>query len=570
MIFTACMSCCLIVWGMVGERSPWITTNQESVALISVLTMVPALLTFLMSGPLVRSLCSVRKSIDAVLTGVVLEPVDVTCGSEVGGLASSFDQMVERLNSSMIRMNVLAYHDPLTGLPNRRVIQHILQVAMPREKTGSFNGSILFVDLDGFKRVNDTLGHEAGDELLLKASRRIVEKGLSRTMETLDHGTTPLGQLRDHPPTDVMLVRYAGDEFVAVLPDQTDPDDLLTIAGQILLSLSQPFDVSGYSVSISASIGIARTPDDTVIPEDLLTLADVAMYDAKRQGKGRAVLFRTELQETTVARSTLERELRTAIRDRQFFLEYQPKIGAKSGDLVGVEALVRWQHPSLGRVSPLEFVELAEQGGMMRELGDLVLRMALAQASAWAKAGTPIQIAANVSASQFADPDFVAKVASALRDAELPATLLELEVTESAAMGDFQVASEKLRALQNLGIRIAIDDFGVGFSNLNQLVNLPFDTLKIDRSLVSDIGKSEKSESVIIALLGVASALGYETVAEGIENQEQFEFLKRYHCTNLQGFMIGKPVSAARLIAWRLLNSRPESEAERPKMVSAA
>ncbi len=426
------------------------------------------------------------------------------------------------------------------------------------ESGSGFRGAVLFIDLDGFKTINDSFGHEVGDELLKLASRRIVEQGLGRTQETLDSCTTPFGELCARQPNDIVFGRFAGDEFVAILPGVEDTARLESVSDAILNALSAPFVVKGNQLSISASIGIARTPLDTSSVSEILIFADMAMYEAKQNGRARHAFFDAGLRAKVLERLELERELRHAIGSGQLVLHYQPKVDARTLEVVGAEALVRWQHPTRGLLPPSAFLEIAEKAGLICELGSAVFGLAFAQIKAWQPLGIAVPIAINVSPSQFANPELCQRIRLMLDQRGIDPAMVELEVTESVAMQDFAAAESKLRELQSLGIRMSMDDFGVGFSNLSQLVNLPFDTLKIDRSLVSDIGRSRKSEAVIRALLGIASEVGQQTVAEGIERHEEVEFLRRNGCTMLQGYLFARPLPPAAFVEW-LLRHRAES-----------
>ena len=525
-------------------------------ALIAALCVVPAGITSVLAGNLVGSIHALKRSTEAIVNGDMERPVEVDCSCEVGGLADSFRKMVGKLNSNITRMNILAYNDALTGLANRHVIQHMLTLAL--ESGSGFRGAVLFIDLDGFKTINDSFGHEVGDELLKLASRRIVEQGLGRTQETLDSCTTPFGELCARQPNDIVFGRFAGDEFVAILPGVEDTARLESVSDAILNALSAPFVVKGNQLSISASIGIARTPLDTSSVSEILIFADMAMYEAKQNGRARHAFFDAGLRAKVLERLELERELRHAIGSGQLVLHYQPKVDARTMEVVGAEALVRWQHPTRGLLPPSAFLEIAEKAGLICELGSAVFGLAFAQIKAWRPLGIAVPIAINVSPSQFANPELCQRIRLMLDQRGIDPAMVELEVTESVAMQDFAAAESKLRELQSLGIRMSMDDFGVGFSNLSQLVNLPFDTLKIDRSLVSDIGRSRKSEAVIRALLGIASEVGQQTVAEGIERHEEVEFLRRNGCTMLQGYLFARPLPPAAFVEW-LLRHRAES-----------
>lgn len=524
--------------------------------LITVTTLVPAAITYVLAGSLVGSIHALKRSTEAIVNGDMERPVEVDCSCEVGGLADSFRKMVGKLNSNITRMNILAYNDALTGLANRHVIQHMLGLAL--EGGSGFRGAVLFIDLDGFKAINDSFGHKVGDELLKLASQRIVEQGLGRTIETLDNCTTPFGELCNRQPNDIVFGRFAGDEFVAILPGVEDATQLEAVSDAILAALGTPFVVNGNQLKISASIGIARTPLDTSSVSEILVFADMAMYEAKQNGRARYAFFDAGLRAQVLDRIELERELRHAIGAGELVLHYQPKVDTRTMEVVGAEALVRWQHPTRGLLPPSAFLEIAEKADLICELGSAVFGIAFSQIEAWERLGIALPIAINVSATQFANPDLCRRIRLMMDQRGIDPSMIELEVTESVAMQDYAAAESKLRELQSVGIRMSMDDFGVGFSNLTQLVNLPFDTLKIDRSLVSDIGHSRKSEAVIRALLGIASEMGQQTVAEGIERPEEVDFLRRNGCTTLQGYLFARPLPPGPFVEW-VLQHRAES-----------
>lgn len=531
----------------------WLGMDRDDVAvsLIAVVLacsiVIPTIVTWAAASKLTGQIDALKKSTEAIVNGDFDAPVDVDCACEVGGLAESFRKMVGRLNSNILRMNVLAYSDPLTGLPNRAVATHMLGHLMNANR----EGSVIFIDLDGFKKINDNLGHEAGDELLKQASRRIIEIGLERTLEDLDACTTPFGELCDRAPEDVVFVRFAGDEFVAILPGITSRSELERISDRVVAALKQPFLVKGTSITIGASVGIARAPVDSQGALELLNFADLAMYVAKQAGKNGFRFFDPEMRDVVVERSRIESDLREAVAQNQLVLHYQPKLDAQSLECAGVEALVRWNHPNRGLLGPGEFIPVAEQAGLMREMGYNILRAAVGQCRTWIDAGTPRKIAVNISPAQFEDESLATGILDLLSEFDVETSMLELEITESMLVTDFAITKTRLLELQQAGVEISIDDFGVGFSNLSQLARLPFNALKIDRSLVADIGVNQKSEGIVRAIVGMARALGHRTIAEGIEHPEQLQFLRSIGCDEVQGFLFSKPVPAVSIDQWQ-------------------
>lgn len=492
---------------------------------------------------------SLRDSTQALVAGDFDSPVDVDCNCEVGGLADGFRAMVERLNSNIVRMNVLAYTDAVTGLPNRSVISHILNLAK-RMPPADCAATMMFIDLDGFKRVNDTLGHDAGDELLRQAAHRIIAKGLGLTHADLDQCTTTFGELCQICPTRPVFARFAGDEFVLVLPGPHTRLQLEDVANRIRLSLSDSFAIFNSEVFVSASMGIARLPEDTTDPEQLLAYSDIAMYAAKEAGKNAFVFFDAGLKQKLVERNQIERELQRSLDAGGFDLHFQPKFNARTMAITGVEALARWNCPGIGPIAPDIFIRIAEQSGLMVAMGDAILRQAMQQARAWADGGTAMPVAVNVSPVQFEQADFVAQVEAMLAETGLSADLLELEITETIAMTDFNRTRLQVDALRGLGVRISIDDFGNGYSNLSQLARLQHDTLKVDRSLVGSIGEPGRTDSMWLAIFNIATALGQKIVAEGVESLDQVAYLRRLRCHEFQGYLLAKPMAATELEQW--------------------
>ncbi len=515
------------------------------------LVVVVAATVFWMANRLTGLIAALQRSTQALAEGDFDRPVDVDCACEVGGLADSFRKMTARLNANVLRMNALAYTDPVTGLPNRSVVNHMLEYALAPERRDGFRAAIVFIDLDGFKRVNDTLGHDGGDELLRLASQRILELGLGRSAQTIDTCMDPFGNPCNRLPADVVFARFAGDEFVAILPGLTDRAALADVGERIVASLTMPLRVKGQEVTVGASVGIAVAPDDTVSAIELLSFADLAMYSSKQAGKSRFTFFDKRVRELLVHHAQVEADLGRALERYELELYFQPKLDATSGELAGAEALVRWRHPQRGLLPPGEFIDVAERAGLMAALGRRVLVLAAAQCREWHDAGFDCPVAVNVSPSQFADPAFVDGVLDTLRASGVPPRLLLVEITESMAMTDFEATASRLARLREAGVRVAVDDFGIGFSNLSQLSRVPLDELKIDRSLIDEIGRSAKSEAIIGAIVGMAHALGLRTIAEGIETAAQHDFVRALGCHSVQGFLFARPMPAPALLAWQ-------------------
>jgi two-component system CheB/CheR fusion protein len=525
--------------------------TAREITLIALTVLVPALITFLVANSLTRSIRALRRCTDAIVAGSYNDAVAVDCTCEVGELADSMRLMAERLHSNILRMNILAYADPVTGLPNRAVIDHVLGLVAEGFKAGSRSDALLFIDLDGFKRVNDTLGHEAGDELLRQASERIIREGLRLGVNDIENCTTAFGELTRVPPTKAVFARFAGDEFVALLPGMDSREQIQARATDILESLSRPFTVRGNDWRIGASIGIARLSVDTDDPRQLLGYADIAMYAAKESGRGQYRFFDAALMGTSIDDRQIQADLREAIESGELGLHYQPKLDAHTLELRGVEALARWQHPVMGVIPPQKFIRVAEQSGLMSMLGMMILRKAAQQARQWQQAGEPVPVAVNVSAVQFERPTLVAEILGVLEECGLPPTLLEIEITESMVMSDYPASAQRLAQLRKAGVSIAIDDFGTGYSNLSQLARLPHGVLKVDKSLIQAIGESSQAGTILSATVQGAHALGHKVVAEGVETPQQQAFISRIGCDEMQGNLFGHPMSADELRHWR-------------------
>lgn len=515
------------------------------------------------------SVRELRNSTEALIAGDFDAPVTVECACEVGGLADSFRAMTRRLNSNILRMNVLAYTDPVTKLPNRAVITHVLGLMGRAHGADEREGALLFIDLDGFKHVNDTLGHEAGDELLRQVSQRIVEQGFGLTLEQMDSCTTTFGELCQIRPTTPVFARFAGDEFIALLPGEQDRHSLEILATRILAAVNEPFTIHGNEVRVGASLGIAQTPADTDEPEKLLTCADIAMYAAKEAGKNRYRFFDASLRDAAIERSQIEADLRKAIEANGLTLHFQPKLDTRTLKLLGVEALARWEHPTRGLIPPSKFIEIAEKSGLMPELGSSIFRMAVQQLRVWLEQGIHLPVAINVSAVQLEKPTFVSEIAALLQEYAIDPALIEIEVTESMVTSNLASAKERMASLRAIGVKLSIDDFGTGYSNLSQLANLPFNALKIDKSLIDNIGLDQKSDAIVAATIQMAHALGLDVVAEGIETALQHNALKEHGGDVVQGFLFARPMPAAEIFAWERGRARNEVPAMRATITAS-
>ncbi len=434
------------------------------------------------------------------------------------------------------RLQHQALHDALTGLPNRTLLLDRAGQALARSRRGGPPFAVLFLDLDNFKTVNDTLGHDAGDRLLVTIAKRLR------------------AVLREHDT----LARLGGDEFAAVLESAPDADTAAQMAERLAAALEAPVTLGGQEYRVSTSIGVVVNQERHERPEDLLRDADVAMYRAKESGKARYALFDPTMQAGVAARLTLDRDLRRAVERGEFALAYQPIIDLRSGKVAKLEALLRWYHPERGLIAPDEFIPAAEDSGLIRHLGRWVLAEACRQARLWADQGVVVPIAVNLTAQEFQQPSLVAEVAAALAGAGLAARWLRLEITESLAMRDAAATVATLAALRALGVLVAIDDFGTGYSSLAYLKRLPVDVLKIDRAFIDGLGDGlgadPEDTAIVEAIVTLAHTLGLSVVAEGVETAAQAAQLRRLGCDYAQGYHFARPMPPAEVLP--LLASR--------------
>jgi len=453
-------------------------------------------------------------------------PVEIVCRPYVTHKDANEVYAIRDLrerNDAEEKIRFLAHNDILTGLPNRvslnRKIAETLRTSLP----GREPFALMCIDLDRFKDVNDVLGHNAGDEVLKEAARRMLEA---------------IGD-------KAYLARMSGDEFVVVQVGHNQPDGISLLASALKEKMGEPFQVDSQLIQIGMSAGVAVFPDDGISAKDLLGNADTALYRAKSQGRGKTCFFEQEMDEVQRRRRKLAQALHNAVANKEFELNFQPQVHLPTAELIGFEALIRWRHPEHGVVSPADFIPIAEETGLILPIGAWVLREACREAACWS---TPCKVAVNLSPKQFLQKNLPGQVLQILEETGLEPARLELEITETTLFEDHQNALEILKQLKALGVSIAMDDFGTGYSSLSTLQSFPFDKIKIDRSFVNDVEDTKESAAIIRSVLSLGKSLDIPVLAEGVETDSQLHFLAREHCTAVQGFYFGKPTTAGEVM----------------------
>jgi diguanylate cyclase len=454
----------------------------------------------------------------------------------------------------------LAYFDTLTGLPNREQSRNRLIGALQAAKEKNGLLAVLYLDLDNFKRVNDTLGHAVGDQLLCVVADRL------RT--SLRYGSDTSGGGNNRPGD---IARLGGDEFMVLLPNLRTTVDAGGVAERLILALRQPIQIGSNSLVVTPSVGIALYPQDGADAETLLRNADLAMYFAKRRAPGTFAFFDVSMNATALHRFTIEEQLRGALEREEFSLQYQPQFDVRTGTISGVEALLRWTNAELGAVSPVEFIPVAEETGLILAIGKWALRAACQQAQAWRAEGLPVQrMAVNVSGRQFALAEYPQEVGEILGETGLEPSVLELEITESVVMANEAWAEKAIRELKALGISLAIDDFGTGYSSFGRLRHFEVDRLKIDRSFVTSISEHSDDRAIAAAIIAMSRSLHISVTAEGVENYPQLAFLQEQECQDAQGFLLSRPLQAdaARELLRRVGELGDASRTQRLKIIT--
>jgi diguanylate cyclase (GGDEF)-like protein/PAS domain S-box-containing protein len=466
-------------------------------------------------------------------------------GGRIVGFASLVQDVTERLNTERT-IHYMAHHDALTGLPNRRLMQDRLNQAIMQARRKQRHVAVLFLDLDRFKLLNDTLGHDTGDFILKDVARRLAS--CVREVDTVS--------------------REGGDEFVVILPDLEHPEHARIVADKIVREFARPVEIGGQEIHISTSIGISHYPNDATDVNHLLKHADSAMYQAKDAGRNTIRFFTSDLNFLLSRRLEVEGRLRKGIENEEFFLRYQPQVDMASGRIVGMEALIRWNDPVKGEVLPKEFISIAEELGLIIQLGDFAFRTACHQLKAWEAEGiADVTVSVNISPRQFMSSKLVPTILAAVRDTGVDPRRMEIEITESMAMMSLEQSIESLEQLRLVGIGVAIDDFGVGYSSLAQLMRLPASSMKIDRSFIEKMPEDSSCVSITEAIIAMARSLKLRVVAEGVETAPQLAFLQENLCDAYQGYYFSRPLTAVDATA--LLHAQAAGAA-RPRSAAAA
>jgi len=430
-------------------------------------------------------------------------------------------ERTKELQASMEEIQYLATHDTLTGLPNRSMFSQLLNYAIKTAQRYQRQFAVLFIDLDRFKIINDTLGHDAGDQLLQEIATR-----LKQSLRAVD-----------------VVARMGGDEFVILIEEVSDSNQVATVAHKILTSVIKPITLMGQESRITASIGISMYPKDAEDEQTLMKNADIAMYLGKEEGKNNYQFYSKDIQSKSLERLSIETNLRFALERNELSLHYQAQVDFKTNVIKGVEALLRWQNPYLGSVTPTQFIPVAEESGLIIPIGRWVLKTACAQNVAWQKQGLPaVCMSINLSRRQLMDENLIDDIRTALNDSGMAPNLLELDITEGTVMHNPAHIISILAKIKSMGVRLAIDDFGTGYSSLAKIQHFPIDTLKIDRSFVRNIPKDAEDRAITEAIIAMGKTLGLNVVAEGVETEEQMNFLKEHSCDEMQGFYFSKPV----------------------------
>ena len=482
-----------------------------------------------------RALGALADRLMAVEDGDLISPAPPALREAMPKLATAVDTLFAEVRASIENAHALGMYDPVTSLPNRLHFRSEADKLLGEVPEGAL-AAMLFVDLDRFKNVNDSLGHARGDQLLIMVANRL------RVVVTAEVGET----IAKRP----LLARLAGDEFTIFFPQIDSADDIERVARRIALAIAEPFELYGHSIDIGASVGVSLTPDHGSTVESLMRAADIAMYRAKSRGGGQHCLFNSELAAEHQSKIEIEKALTEALQHGGFRLALQPQLSLTTGEVVGAEALLRWDHPAEGLKLPDTFIPVAEQTGLVSEIGDWVAAEVALILSTWQRDGIAHRIAFNVSPRQLDRADFFPRLRQIFAEQKVPLSLIELEFTESAVMEVSQQILDEIGLLREGGARVAIDDFGTGYSNLARLRSMPVDRVKLDPSLICDIERSEQARVVVQAVVQLIHGVDCEIVAEAVENSAQADILRAMGCQIVQGFVFAEPMFEPDYRAW--------------------
>lgn len=517
-------------------------------AVMLVAILVTTILLFLiLRGLIVNPINQLGEAVMAIGGGELPQELATNRADEIGRLANSFKEMSEKLQHSNAQIRHLAYHDSLTGLPNRRMFLDYVERALSYARRYNKTLALLFLDLDNFKQVNDTIGHDAGDQLLREVAERLAT--CIRAEDYVARGETDL---------DNTVARLGGDEFIILLPNISHSYQAAKVAERIVRTLVKPIFICQKEFHVSTSIGITAYPEDGTDVDSLVKNADIAMYRAKQQGKNTYQHYTEFMHQHMLNRLNLECALRKAVERKEFELHYQPQVDVHTGKVLGVEALLRWRYSDQGLLLPNMFMNLAEQIGLIEPIGEWVLKEACQQARVWQDLGlNTIRVAVNIPLCQFKKGKLEDLIERTLKEANLPAQQLTIELTETSIMDVQESALETLIALKDQGVNISLDKFGSGYSSLNALRTFPIDTVKIDRRFIQGIDQSEDDAAIIMAIIAMSCSLNLRVIAEGVETQNQLACLCDNGCTMVQGYLISKPLTADEMTAFILKSFNP-------------
>jgi diguanylate cyclase (GGDEF)-like protein len=507
------------------------------VALIASIVMLLAstLLFVVFRKLLIKPIQELSLAASEIGRGQLLIPIDIDSNDEIGELATAFRDMGKSLQHYHEQVRYVAYHDSLTGLPNRLMFKDYLNRATAEARRDQQGLAILFLDIDNFKRINDTLGHQSGDRLLENFASRLSKHLRESDIVSHDSGDE----------ASKVIARLAGDEFTILLPRTSGPVEAEKVAKRILITLQEPFTIGTQELYVSASIGIAMYPEDGENTNELLKNADIAMYHAKKLGRNNFQYDSKKLNEQSAEKLKIEGRLRHALGSNALELHYQPQVDLASGQILGVEALLRWEDSELGKVPPDVFIPIAEEYGLIVKISEWVIDEACRQAKQWTTAfNMPITMSINISAVHFNNRNLETTIARALRTNGLNPGYLELEMTETSILQDLNQASRTLDTFKSMGLQLALDDFGTGYSSLSYLMKLPFDRLKIDQSFIRNLKTETKGAAIVSAIISMSHSLGMSVIAEGVEEAEHMQALLHMHCDHVQGYYISRPLPA--------------------------